>query len=582
MRFRGCCGLLILLALLAGCEADLPSQEEVFADAAQRVEANLLPPLVAESEAVLRNLLNLFTALPELCATPLAQLGAFVSALPALGAPDEVAFDDAAGRWTLQWRNVVLGEAAAPAVDVTLRVVFRAQDGFVLRAVPFSLAPRSTLALGGEPPSLRAGNLEGYFLFQDPASGVWTLRWRALGSPKVFAGRINAEAVSRVRRRLADGAAVDSLAVDAAARQISFSETTAPGEEKGFSFFVRPGETVRFRLRLGPSPEDVTGITRAQLRLGATDAELPASQDPADFTLASNLPLQPATAPQPVPGTDLGTFVWQETEGGGCGAGEEAWRLRFSTAAAGAAFSGTVSGLDGARLRGQPVGGCPPGSLADEGRRFSYACTLPAAAVAGYDLCATAGRRLSFSPELEEVREAARVFIGAARHLPPSPDPFTVEVGVELAERSSPRDVRVSEATVVLRGNNDDPAALPLQPDQVSLEPLCRLPGVVQPPVRLTGSGDYATARAAGNTFELDNLEFVDAAVAELSGLRRFPDRGEVRLRTRVDLDPAEVRLPAATLAEREGTVVGKATVELTVNNVRFTFPEQEVVLGRD
>ena len=102
------------MGLLPGCDANLPDQDEVFPDAAQRVENTLLPPLVDESEAVLRNLVNLLTALPEICATPLASLGAFTSSLPALGKPVVTTFNDSDGTWDLTWRAGWGGSARWP------------------------------------------------------------------------------------------------------------------------------------------------------------------------------------------------------------------------------------------------------------------------------------------------------------------------------------------------------------------------------------------------------------------------------------------------------------------------------------
>ena len=70
---------------------------------------------VDESQAVFRNLLNFLAALPELCATPIAALGRYTSALPGLGRPDTVEFDDDDSEWTLIWLNRVLGDNDPPS-----------------------------------------------------------------------------------------------------------------------------------------------------------------------------------------------------------------------------------------------------------------------------------------------------------------------------------------------------------------------------------------------------------------------------------------------------------------------------------
>ena len=68
--------------------------------------------------------------------------------------------------------------------------------------------------------------------------------------------------------------------MNTAANTITFQETTAVEEEKGITFFVRPGERLRFRLRLGPVGGSAQAITSEQLRIGAADQLLPTSLDP--------------------------------------------------------------------------------------------------------------------------------------------------------------------------------------------------------------------------------------------------------------------------------------------------------------
>ena len=52
----------------------------------------------------------------------------------------------------------------------------------------------------------------------------------------------------------------------------------------------------------------------------------------------------------------------------------------------------------------------------------------------------------------------------------------------------------------------------------------------VQPQVRLTGEGEYGTARFDGSAYILDDIEqvrFTQANVEALTDIRRFPDVGE-------------------------------------------------------
>ena len=311
MRFKRprFCHLLVFLGLLVGlsggfgCDANLPDQEDVSDDVVQRVERNLLPSLVEESQVTFRNLLNAFAVMPEICATPLASMGSFVSRLPGLGRPTEVRFDDDDGDWALTWRNVVLGDNDAqltvdtttPRVDLRLIIRFRTQSLQVLQAIPFTLVPQTTLQLAGEPPSYAAGATAGFFIFQNAATGEWTVRWRALGTPQVFAGSVASDTgVSRVFRRVAPGDQniVNSLEVTDSADEIRFEETTAPTEEKGFTFFVRPGDRVIFRRwRTGPSRDALENVT--MVRLGAEDRILALDPDAEEFVLSSSLPLDP-------------------------------------------------------------------------------------------------------------------------------------------------------------------------------------------------------------------------------------------------------------------------------------------------
>jgi hypothetical protein len=600
-------GISLLVGLSAlgwlGCDANLPDADDVFEDARLRAEANLLPPLQEESQTVFRNLLNTFAILPEICATPLAELGLFRSSLPTLrNVQPEVKFDDDDGDWALTWRGVILGDnnaqltqdTATPRVDLRLIIRYRAETLAALLAVPFTLAPPS-LQFAGEPPSYAAGTVEGFFLFQNALTGEWTLRWRALNTTKIFEGRISADSgVSRVIRRVVDGDqnTVSSLEVPSASTEILFEEGTAPTDEKGFTFFVRPGDRVTFRLQIGTSNDDLSGPSREQVRVGAADQLFSAGTDPGEFTLASSLPIDPvATEAQvnPVPGVDLGTFVWQEVPPNGCNAGEDQWRVRFSRQADSVKFTGTVRARDDdeATLRITPVGECPAGTLSDGSRLFEYSCR-PAdnTRVSGYDVCILSGNRPTFTPEINESQDSRFVFIGAARVFPPSPDPFDIRVDIELQELQSSQNLEISDTTILIRGNNDEDESVPLNPDQVSFDPLCRIVGSpekpVQPRVRLIGDGDYSTTRFSANAFELDDVEFHEANVDSLADGRRFPDGGEARLLTRVEeeIENSEIiALMAEIFTTPAGVTQVPADIIINVQEVELPFLDQAVPL---
>ena len=111
----------------------------------------------------------------------------------------------------------------------------------------------------------------------------------------MFEGNITVETTATgVIKRIVPGDqnAVESLVVNTAANTITFQETTAVEEEKGITFFVRPGERLRFRLRLGPVGGSASHHQRT-VASGAADQLLPTSLDPADFKLVSSLPIDP-------------------------------------------------------------------------------------------------------------------------------------------------------------------------------------------------------------------------------------------------------------------------------------------------
>jgi hypothetical protein len=619
---RRCCtlgaqALLVLFVLggLMGCRDTITEQDDVLEAPARRVEQNILPPLVDEAEVVLQNLLNFSTALPELCSQPLARMGAFRSSLPALQRAEQRVEDlprlrDNSGRWIMRWRNVLLANntdtpttnAEARRMDITLNLRFESRQQVALRAVPFNLVSQRVLQTVGEPPSLVAGNLEGFFLFQDALTGVWTLRWRALGTPKVFDGRINASTgFSRVMRRLPGGQAriVTSLEVSEDPTQIEFRELTTPDEIKGITFFVRPGERIQFRLAIGTTEDDLEGIERDQLRIGAQDQLVPLDSDADDFALASNFPINPIGSPSFTPETDIGTFLWQDTTTNTCGAGEAQWRLRFRTSPTiPSTFGGEIESAfdeDDVTLSAEAVGGCPEAQAEDGNTRLIYGpCRVTATDDRGYDLCVTAGSRLFFEPEINNVRDPGRVFLGARRMPPPSPDPFIIFFDLDMQQTNAPDGLRFSEGRVRLRGNEDpdeipdetddddddeeDIISAPLNPDQVSNDPLCSIPGEqVQPRVRLTGSGDYDTERALGNRYTFEDVEFTDRNVTTLAGGDHFPDLGILLLETRQEGEDVEINVPMRQLDTAGAVVQAPIDVTLFVNRVEFNFFNQLV-----
>lgn len=577
------------LGMVAGCKDNIAEQNDIFADAEQRVRTLVLPELNAESQAVLRNLVNVLTVFPEVCATPLAALGSFTS--QTIGKPS-IILDDNDGEWILSWFNVVLGDKDgttvnpdATPVDITMTIMFRAANEAELRAVPFSLTPQTTLRTDGEPPSFAPGTTEGFFLYQDDQTGAWILRWRAVGGERSFAGTINASAgISRLIRHPDDPTkSVASLSINSVAQEVTFGETVAAGNDQGFAFYVRPGEAIQFRLRMGVSGGDLRDITTNDLRIGADDAFLPPNKAPGNFFLSSNEPIDPTGEPPLTLGTDRGTFLWQDTTTSGCAVGEDQWRLRFiTTPNSSDTFSGEFAGED----EEAPVtinlaifGQCPEPTRQQEGRAFSYTCSLGSGQIGGYDVCVSGGTRVTLEAFINSIRDPALVFVGAERSAPPSPDPFTIRFDITLEERNSARQLKFSDAELMLRGNNEE-SDLKLDLDQVSLEPPCvdgkRLLA------RMTEEGDYATNRFEGSRFILDEVEFLadDATVPQ--ELRRFPDRGVLQLDTRVEAEEAEIKALTDTIRLQAGEIRSTTVVFVTVNKVLFTFPDESAVLTVD
>lgn len=605
--------VVLAMSMLSGCNDDLTAPDDVSSDAKQRVEDNLLPVLTDESDVVLRSILNVFAALPEFCTQPLAELGSFTSSLPALQRAqqqlgDTIRFDEVDGSWNVTWRDVVLGDddglltvdTDTRSVDLTLSIFFLNFNGVTLQAVPFTLAPQSTLRTAGESPECTTDTNEGFFLVQDAMTSEWTLSWCAQGDTKVFQGTITASTVTRVVRSRSDEAqnVVASLSVGSSTTRITFSEATAPMEDKGIRFFTQPGGTVRFELNLGPDSSNLEDITAEQLRIGPLQL-LPVGLAPGDFDLVSNLPFDPTGEPtlgeptseddppcRPTSEDDLRTLIWQDVDNNQCLPGQEdQWRLRFSTATSSTTFSGIVTGQDDGAdvsLRVTPVGACPAGNIESNNTRLSYTCSLQDDTESGYDICVTTGRRVTFSPEVDEVPDPGLVSIGSEGACPPSPDPFTIFFDIELEEQQSSRALRFVRSSLLLRGNGNDEAVPLLNPDQVSFDPLCRLPNEqAQPRVRLTGLGVYSTDRFEGSEYDIEDAEgnssevaFTTPNVESLADTRRFPDGGEIRLRTRLDGEEAEIAVRMADITD-----LGEIPVEVQINVNEVSFPFSNQVL---
>ncbi|MDH3598303.1 MAG: hypothetical protein OEU26_01545 [Candidatus Tectomicrobia bacterium] len=585
---------------LLGCSDELTQGNDTLGDTADRVEQNVLPPLLDESGDVLRNLLNMFPLLNEICATPLGDLGEFTSALPELQRAqqqerDPFQIDESNGSWRASWRDVVFGSAdgqtAVPAVDLTITLRFRSPNLVTLQALPFAIAPQSaslTAREPPEPPACTPERPEGFLLFQDAASGVWTLSWCAQETTKTFAGTISAQAITRVLRRLSDDASneVSSLSINEATTEVRFRETAEPAQLKGFRFFVRPGEVVRLELGLGPS-DDTQEINRSQILLG-NDQPLPANLEPADFRLATSLPIVPTGAPVFTSGEAFGVFIWQDTANNQCpSAGEDQWRIRFSTPGSTLfeGFARTTNENDGeeTRLSATGVGACPAPSIEDDTTLANYECTVQDATPSGYDICATNSQSMVFSSEVDQVRDPSVVSIGSLSARPPAQDPFTILFEVELDEQQSIQNLELTDGVVLLHGDfdDDDIVDTPLRPDQVSLDPLCREP--VNPAdihVRLQGQGEYGTERFEGSVYEVDNVEFTDSGATPMVGRPRLPDLGRMILRTRQDNDIIEITAPMEDIHEQQdGHVTTLIDVDLRVDTIQFLFLDRAVNL---
>jgi hypothetical protein len=593
--------LLGAMSSLLGCSDELTSGDDTFGNTADRIEQNILPPLLDESGDVLRNLLNMFPLLTEICATPLGELGDFTSALPELQRAqqqvgDQFRIDESNGSWRGAWRDVVFGSANGQndmlAVDLSIALRFRSQNSATLVAVPFALAPQRASLTAREPPEAPActpESPEGFLLFQDAASGVWTLSWCAPEAAKTFTGTISAQAITRVLRRLSDDAAneVSSLVVNEETTEVTFREAAEPGELNGFRFFVRPGELVRLELGLGPQDDDTQAINQSQILLG-NDQPLPANLAPADFRLATSWPIVPIGAPVFTPGESFGVFIWQDTVDNQCpSAGDDQWRLRFSTPGS-TLFEGsarTTNENDGeeTRLSATAVGVCPAPNIEDDNTLVSYTCTVQDATPSGYDICTTNSQSMEFSSGVDQVLDPSVVSIGSLSARPPAQDPFTILFEVKIDEKQSIQDLELTDGVISLHGDgdtdDDDVADTPLRPGQVSLDPLCREP--VNPAeirVRLEGQGEYGTERFDGSVYDVDDIEFTTTGT--MVGLQRLPDLGRMILRTRQDEDNIEITAPMEDIREQqEGQVEALIDVDLRVDTVQFLFLDRAVGL---
>ena len=67
--------------------------------------------------------------------------------------------------------------------------------------------------------------------------------------------------------------------------------------------------------------------------------------------------------------------------------------------------------------------------------------------------------------------------------------------------------------------------------------------------------------------------------IDSLGTSQRFPDRGKVELRTRLEDEDAEITADMTNIHDRGNGVASVIEVNLNVNNVTFRFPDQVVNL---
>ncbi len=601
-----------MLCGLLACSEQFSGAEDALGDTAQRIEQRVLPPLVEETEVVLRNFVNLLPLFLEVCATPVGELGDFVSQLPELQRAqqqvgDTFTLNDINGFWQAAWRDVVFGDqdgqlsagAEAPSVDIRIEMRFRTSGFSSVRGVPFFLPVRESVRTSREPGDLHtctAATPEGFYLFQDQTTGVWTLAWCTQATDTVFEGDLLATAFSRVSRKASSTMTeeVGSLTVNTTATVLRFEETAAPMVAEGVRFFVRPGELINVELRIGRGGNDTSSIAREELRLGPFNGNeaqlLPGNLDPARFSLSTAVPIVPAGQPDFALRDDFATFVWQDDVQGSCTeAGETLWHLRFDTATR-VMFSGFVAagdddGDNAPRLRVFRVGGCQEGRFEFENNneQLNYECVLNAtddAAANGYDVCVSGAQRLQFSPEVDGVRDPSRVWIGGDNRRPPSHDAFSILFDFEMEERQSARNLMLTNSRTILLGTTDETNNSRIREDQVSLEAICHPLDDAPVAVRLIGNGEYATERFEGSRFEFEDLDFTDGLRTSDVSAQRLPDRGELELRTRDEDDTVTITVPASEFADTHGRVTSNIDVTLTLDTLELDFFDRSVNLS--
>ncbi|PON16353.1 hypothetical protein C2W62_18910 [Candidatus Entotheonella serta] len=592
---------------LSACSEQFLNADDALGDTPERIEQVVLPPIVEESSVVLRNYVNFLPALLEICATPIGELGEFVSQLPELQRAqqqvgDTFTIDDNNGFWQAAWRDVIFGDqdgqlisdVDTPSVDVTITARFRNSGLAAVRAVPFVLPSRELVSTSREPDDLHTctdTTPEGFYLFQDRTTGVWTLAWCAQETDTVFEGLLNSTAFSRVSRKASGETVeeVESLVANSASTVLQFEETAAPMVAEGIRFFVRPGDFITFELRMGPVGSDPSSIVREQLRLGvfhATEEQfLPLNLDPANFQLSSAVPVDPTGEPDMTLRQDFATFIWQDEAPGPCtGAGETLWHLRFH-ASESAMFSGFVvlsDDEDNPGLRAFRIGSCQEGrfDFEDDNERLVYECMVNDTAANGYDICVNGDRRVQFSPEVEDVRDPTRIWIGRDSVRPPAQDPFTMLFDIEILERESARNLELTNGRVVLLGTTEETGDIRLRDDQVSLEAVCQPLDDGPVHMRLLGTGEYATERFEGGRYEFDDLDVTDALRTSDVSARRLPDRGELELRTRDEEDTVEIIVPASEFADTNGRVTANLDITLTLDTLELEFFDRTVNLS--
>jgi hypothetical protein len=602
----------VLAAMLygsLGCSEQFSGAEDALGDTAARIEQSVLPPIVEETEVMLRTFVNFLPLLPEVCATPVGELGDFVSQLPELQRAqqqvgDTFSLDDRNGFWQAAWRDVVFGDpdgrhaatAGTPSVDIRLTARFRNAGLASVRAVPFALPSSELVQTSREPGDLLTcteSTPEGFYLFQDQMTGVWTLAWCTQATNKVFQGELSASAFSRVSRKISPTTTeeVSSLTVNTSSTNLRFEESASPMVAEGIRFFVRPGELITFELRSGPAVGDTSSITREELRIGVFNENevhfLPSDLDPADFQLATAVPMVPTGQPDFTVRNDFATFVWQDDTQGPCTEmGETLWHLRFHTATP-VLFSGFLTipddDLPNSRLRVLRVGRCQEGlfQFEDNNKRLSYECVVDEVAENGYDVCVSGALRLQFSPEVNEVRDPSRVWIGGENRRPPAQDPFTMLFELEMEERRAPaRNLVLDNSRIILLGTTEETNEVRLRDDQVSLEALCQPIDGTPVHVRLIGNGEYATERFEGGRYEFEDLEFTNALQTYDVSAQRLPNRGELELRTRDENDTAEIIVPASKFADTDGRVTSTIDITLTLDTLQLDFLDRTVNLS--